>query len=252
MTWILLRGLAREARHWSDFPAQLARHTGTQDLVALDTPGNGEFFSVPSPDTVREMVEFLRQQTRARKLLPPYKLLAMSLGGMVAADWAQHCPGEVARLVLINTSMRPHGSPTQRLRPATWPQLALLAARWNDADFVEHTVHRLTCNAKALRAQDLDAWRRIRQTAPVSTANAARQLWAAARFSCAGIAPPCPTLVLSSSGDQLVQPICSERLANAWQASYRQHPWAGHDLPHDDADWVCQQVAAWANAQHPA
>ena len=174
MSWILLRGLTREVRHWGDFPAQLARHTGTHDFVALDTPGNGEFFSLPAPDTVREMVEFLRQQTRARKLPPPYKLLAMSLGGMVAADWAQHCPGEVSQLVLINTIMRPHGSLTQRLRLVNWPQLALLAARWNDADFVERTVHRLTCNAKALRAQDLDAWRRIRQSAPVSAANAVR------------------------------------------------------------------------------
>ena len=252
MTWILLRGLTREARHWGDFPAQLARHTSMQDLVALDTPGNGEFFSLPSPGTVREMVEFLRQQTRARKLRPPYKLLAMSLGGMVAADWAQHCPGEIARLVLINTSMRPHGSLTQRLRPANWAQLALLAARWRDADFVERTVHQLTCNAKALRAHDLAAWRRIRQTAPVSAANAARQLWAAACFSCAGTAPPCPTLVLSSAADQLVQPSCSERLASAWQASYQQHPWAGHDLPHDDAGWVCQQLEGWNNAQHPA
>ncbi|MGH8848072.1 MAG: alpha/beta fold hydrolase, partial [Polaromonas sp.] len=83
-----------------------------------------------------------------------------------------------------------------------------------------------------------------RQDAPVSAANACRQLWAAAGFSSAAV-PHCPALVLSSRADQLVHPHCSARLARAWQAEHHEHPWAGHDLPHDDAAWVCQRVAGW-------
>jgi hypothetical protein len=52
-------------------------------------------------------------------------------------------------------------------------------------------------------------------------------------------------LVLSSQGDRLVNPRCSARLASAWQAPHQQHPWAGHDLPHDDPDWLCQRLALW-------
>ena len=169
----------------------------------------------------------------------------MSLGGMVAADWAQRYPQEITRLVLINTSMRPFSSAHQRLRSANWLQLPMLAARWRDADYVERVIHHLTCNQRAPLQGDLATWLQIRKSAPVSGANAARQLLAAARFSCAPSAPDCSVLVLSSRGDHLVHPLCSAHVAAAWRAEHQQHPWAGHDLPHDDADWVCERVAAW-------
>lgn len=245
MSWLLLRGLTREARHWGGFAGQLAQQLGHEEVLALDLPGNGEFYARTSPGSVHGMVDFLRQQLHLKGLQTPCKVLAMSLGGMVAADWAQRYPDEIERLVLINTSMRPFSSVTQRLRPGNWPQLALLATRWQDADHAERVIHQLTCNNVTSRDEDLAAWRRIRKSAPVTAANAARQLWAAAGFSCASAAPPCATLVLSSAADQLVHPTCSARLAGAWQATHRQHPRAGHDLPHDDANWVCEQVVAW-------
>jgi pimeloyl-ACP methyl ester carboxylesterase len=244
MSWILLRGLTREARHWGGFASQLATCTG-EEVVSLDLPGSGEFATLPSPDSVAGMVEFLRAQVKAKNLQGPHKLMALSLGGMIATDWAQRHPDEVERLVLINTSMRPYSNAMQRLRPQNWPALTLLAARWGDADHVEQTIHRLTCNQTSTRDADIAAWLRIRKSAPVTAANAARQLWAAAAFACAGKTPACPTLVLSSVGDRLVNPVCSVRLATAWQARHEQHPWAGHDLPHDDGEWVCGQVNKW-------
>ena len=245
MSWILLRGLAREARHWGAFTGRFARQCGNEDVVPLDLPGNGEFYLQTSPVHVREVVEFLRLQLRVKALPPPYNLLAMSLGGMVAADWAQRYPHEVTRLVLVNTSMRPFSSAPQRLRPTNWLQLALVAARWRDADYAERVIHQLTCNDVAARDIDLAAWLQIRKSAPVAAANVARQLLAAARFSCAPAAPACGVLVLSSSADHLVDPLCSDQLAAAWQVAHHQHTWAGHDLPHDDAAWVCQKVADW-------
>ncbi|MFC5519567.1 alpha/beta fold hydrolase [Polaromonas jejuensis] len=249
MSWILLRGLTREARHWGSLPQRLAplvqtTGAGITPVLALDLPGNGAFYRETSPPSAREMVDFARRQLRAQGLAPPYSLLAMSLGGMVAADWAQQHPQEIAGLVLINTSMRPFSHVSERLRPGRWPALAWLAARWRAAVPAERLIHRLTCRQMATREQDIAAWVGIRQDAPVSAANALRQLWAAARFS--STAPPrCPTLLLSSQGDQLVDPRCSARLARAWQATHHQHPWAGHDLPHDDADWVCQRISDW-------
>ena len=250
MTWVLLRGLTREARHWGSLPQQLAHIVGRAGLagdhqvLALDLPGNGAFYKEASPGSVYGMVEFARRQLLSRGHQPPYSLVAMSLGGMVAADWAQRYPQEVARLVLINTSLRPFSGVTERLRPRSWLRLALLAARWGKADQAERVIHQLTCRRLTSRDEDLAAWVGIRQDAPVSAANAGRQLWAAAHFSSA-VTPRCLTLVLSSSGDQLVHPRCSARLAQAWQARHYEHPWAGHDLPHDDADWVCQRIADW-------
>ncbi|MBH2009361.1 alpha/beta fold hydrolase [Polaromonas sp.] len=258
MTWILLRGLTREARHWGEFPRRLEPFVqtpaaGAPQILTLDLPGNGAFYRELSPCAVRPMVEFARQQLRASGNGPPYRLMAMSLGGMVAADWAQQYPREVSRLVLINTSLRPFSGVTERLRPGNWMRLALLAARWQGGespDYVEQAIHQLTCQCIASRDADLAAWVRIRKEAPVSLANAGRQLWAAARFSGPKV-PGCPVLVLSSQGDQLVHSRCSARLAEAWNAAHHEHPWAGHDLPHDDPAWVGQRVAEWLRAQDP-
>jgi pimeloyl-ACP methyl ester carboxylesterase len=256
VSWVLLRGLTREARHWGALPQQIAqileKLAETQGLeaepvLALDLPGNGEFCGQASPRSVRAMVDFARQQLRERGLAPPYSLLAMSLGGMVAADWAQHYPQEIARLVLVNTSLRAFSGVTQRLRPQNWRSLALLAAHWRhagQAESVERAIHRLTCQCLSTREEDIAAWVIIRRDAPVSAANAWRQLWAAAAFAGAA-APRCAVLVLSSKGDRLVNPRCSARLASAWRAQHQQHPWAGHDLPHDDAEWLCQRLAQW-------
>ncbi|HEY1225998.1 MAG TPA: alpha/beta hydrolase, partial [Ramlibacter sp.] len=59
-------------------------------------------------------------------------------------------------------------------------------------------------------------------------------------------------LLLGSSGDALVDPSCSMELARRWQADLRMHPWAGHDLPLDDAAWVLAQVTRWSREALPA
>ncbi|MDI1274248.1 alpha/beta hydrolase [Polaromonas sp.] len=248
MTWVLLRGLTRESRHWGGLAKQLAGLPGAGQVVTLDLPGNGVFHGQASPSSVRAIMALARRQLQAQGVAPPWHLLAMSLGGMVATDWAQQHPQEVSRLVLINSSMRPFSPVAERLRPGNWPALALLAARWHNADHAERTIHRLTCNNTSSREADLAAWVQIRQTAPVSRANAWRQLLAAAQFSCAPQAPTCPALVLSSTADRLVDPRCSQRVARAWQAAHHSHPWAGHDLPHDDASWVGEQLHRWLAA----
>jgi pimeloyl-ACP methyl ester carboxylesterase len=51
-----------------------------------------------------------------------------------------------------------------------------------------------------------------------------------------------PLLLLASRGDALVDPRCSLAIAQRWACEIAMHPWAGHDLPLDDADWVVQQV----------
>lgn len=263
-TWILLRGLTRETRHWGRLPDLLRDAIGAAPLL-LDLPGNGEFADIRAPATVADMVDFVRLAAVQRgaagsgaagsggagsgasglELAAPCNVLAMSLGGMVATDWAQRYPGEIGRLVLINTSMRPFCRAHERLRPSAWPGLARVALHWRDARLAERGIHQLTCNCADTLDADLATWSAIRRSAPVSRANALRQLGAAARF-CAGDArPACPLLLLASREDRLVDPACSAKLAAAWGVDHRVHAWAGHDLPHDDPAWVAQQVRAW-------
>ena len=256
MTWLLRRGLTREARHWGDFASRFATalheksHDKTEDVIALDLPGNGEFHRQRSPASVGHMTDFFRAQIMARGLTSalPVRVFAMSLGAMVATDWALRFPQEIERLVLVNTSFKTFSGPTERLRLNHWPTLAHMALQWRlpeAAPAIEHTLHRLTCQETLTRAADVAAWLQIRRDAPVSAANAARQLWAAARYTGGSIAPICPVLVLSSARDALVDPRCSLRLADAWHCAHHTHPTAGHDLPHDDADWVGERVQAW-------
>ncbi|WP_144159824.1 alpha/beta fold hydrolase [Paraburkholderia sp. BCC1885] len=244
-TWVLLRGLTRETRHWGRFPSILHDAVETDSLLQLDLPGNGALVDQRAPADVASMVGFVRLALSQSSVPGPYRVLAMSLGGMVATAWAQRYPGEIERLVLINTSMRPFSGITERLRPQAWLALLGAARNWRSGREAEAVIHRLTCNNPAGRADDLAAWSAIRASAPVSRANALRQLWAAARFNAGASVPHCATLILSSAADRLVNPVCSARLAAAWGAAHLQHPWAGHDLPHDDPQWTSNAVAAW-------
>lgn len=249
-TWVLLRGLTREARHWGDFPASLSAQLeasghGPVRVVTPDFAGNGQQHGAPSATRVSEMAEQLRADLANAGYRPPYHVLALSLGAMAAVAWAYRHPDELARLVLMNTSMQPFSRFYQRLRPQNYLRLlALLAA--NPAAR-EHTILRITSNHvdPAQAAELLQNWQQFGVQAPVSASNALRQLLAALRFR-ADFAPPAvPLLMLASEQDQLVNVACSKQIAAHWHCPLRLHPTAGHDLPLDDGAWVAQQIGAW-------
>jgi pimeloyl-ACP methyl ester carboxylesterase len=248
--WVLLRGLTRESRHWGDFPLLLRAELGRPEVVLLDLPGNGVLHAEPSRTRVEEMAAFCRAELMRRSVDPPYRLLGLSLGAMVAVAWADRHPAEVAAAVLVNTSLRPHGRPAQRLRPAAWPTLLRLALLDPAPRRREEAVLRLTAGrAPADREALLRDWVAWRRECPVTHANAWRQLWAAARYRAPHAAPLDRLLLLASRGDRLVDPECSRRLAGAWQVELREHPDAGHDLPLDDGAWVARQVRLWLAAE---
>jgi len=242
-TWILLRGLSREARHWGGFPALLRAQTPGAALVALDLPGNGALHRLRSPLSIEPMVEFCRQQLAARGAAPPYHVLGLSMGAMVAAAWGTLHAQELSGCVLINSSLRWLDPFYRRLRPGALPDL--LALLGGNAARQERAVLRLTSNrADALEAV-LDAWLAYRRECPVSRSNVLRQLIAAARYRAPERRPAPRVLVLASAQDALVNPVCSQHLAAHWNAPIAVHPSAGHDLPLDDAAWVAARVGDW-------
>lgn len=257
MKLVFIRGLTRESRHWGTMVSPngpLARRLATlpqvamREIVTLDLPGNGSFRAQRSPPSVAEMVELARARLLADGHVPPYTLVAMSLGAMVATDWAQRYPSDVYRLVLINSSLRPYAALYLRLRPGSWLPLAKAGLRWANplhTERIERIIHRLTCRRLDTLEADVATWSEIRRNAPISPGNAFRQLWAAARFRPDAEPPRCRTLLLSGAGDSLVHPQCSSAIATQWRAGHYQHPWAGHDLPHDDPDWVSARIAGW-------
>ncbi|RZI86657.1 MAG: alpha/beta hydrolase [Rubrivivax sp.] len=241
-TWVFLRGLTREQRHWGTFPALFGQQLPGAQVVTLDLPGNGGLHAQSSPPTVEAMAEHCRAALRERGLAPPYHVLAMSLGAMVTVAWASAHPQELAGAVLINTSLRPFSAFHQRLRPRHYGTILRLIIRGAAAEEWERTVLRLTTRQADEPERLIQDWVRFRDDAPVSRANALRQLWAAARFKATAQVPQVPMLILASAQDGLVNPACSRALARHWGCNLVAHPSAGHDLPLDDGEWVARQV----------
>ncbi|OUL98009.1 alpha/beta fold hydrolase [Variovorax sp. JS1663] len=245
-SWVLMRGLTRESGHWGTFMGKLQARFPDDRIVALDLPGNGRLHDVPSPGRIEDTVQACREHLGALGIAPPFRVLAMSLGAMVAVDWAARHPRELAGCVLINTSLRPFSPWYRRLRPANYAALLGLLLARADGREREATILRLTTRHPDGGTAVLEDWAAMRAARPVSASNAMRQVLAAARYRAPQQAPLVPLLVLASARDGLVHPGCSRRLARRWGTAIAEHPTAGHDLPLDDGAWVAEQVAGWA------
>lgn len=245
LPWILLRGLMRDSRHWGSFPKRLRVHFPEAPVLCLDLPGNGVLNRQPSPLRIEDMAAYCRVALRQQGLKPPYRVLAMSLGAMAAAAWADREPQELDACVLINTSLRPYARFHERLRPRNYPLVLRMALHEGDPREVETGILRMTSAHMERNSLVLDDWAAWRRSHPVSRRNALRQLWAASQYVAPASAPRVRRLVLVGAKDTLVNPDCSRRLARAWGCELREHPDAGHDLPLDDGSWVAQQVDDW-------
>ena len=248
ITWVFLRGLMRESRHWGEFPTQFLAEIPLQNMVKLDFPGNGSLHATASATSVGQMVEHCRQQLQQAGYAPPYRLLALSLGAMVATAWAERYPIELERVVLINTSLAPHNRFYQRLRPENYPTLLRFLVHGSVAKR-EALILRITSNIAATdhdRANHiLTDWQSYAYQYPITRMNIVRQLFAALRYRAPDKIPAVPILLLAGLQDKLVNPICSIMLAERWGCAIKMHPDAGHDLPLDDGVWVAKKVKAW-------
>lgn len=242
--WVLLRGLSRAAGHWGDVPRRLSRATG-RPVHCLDLPGNGSAAALVSPTAVPDMAAHLQAEVVARGLQGPFDVVGLSMGAMVACEWAARHPQQVRSAILVNGSLRGLSPFHHRLRPAAYPALLRLAFtapgdhRWED------TIFDLTSCRPALRAQVMPAWLQLRRAAPVRHGNVLRQLVAAARFRAPAEAPPVPALVLRGGADRLVDPRCSAAIARHWRLPLQTHPTAGHDLPLDEPGWLVDTLTRW-------
>lgn len=243
----LLRGLAREAAHWLEFP-QLLRHTLSDDccLHLLDFPGCGRHYQQPALASISAMTDHTRAQAETLSAIAsgePVFIIGISMGGMVALDWAQRYSHEVKGVVLINTSSGRHPI-WWRLRPRIWPLMVSLLLPYR---LRENLVLHAVTNCSALFKKRLQQWLTIQQQRPVTRATIISMLRAAAQFRPQS---QCSVkgLVLTSDGDRMVSSHASENLARKFAWPLVRHPSAGHDLPMDDPQWVADQVAAFTTA----
>lgn len=258
--WILLRGLAREARHWGVFPTELETSLKESGISArvdcLDLPGTGRFSEMRSPVTIKEITSFtrekfveLRRRLREQGEIPPEKayLVAISLGGMVACEWMERWPDDFAGVVLINTSFKGFSPAHHRLTPEGVTHLFNIL-RSKHPEERERRVLGMISNRPEIHASVAKEWAAIQLHRPISYENFGRQLTAAALYQPRLPKPHQPVLILNSERDRMVNPACSAVIAEKWGATLVKHPTAGHDLPLDEPQFTAREIARWAGS----
>lgn len=243
--WLILRGLAREQRHWGPFVDIFEAKVPGARVHTLDLPGVGTECQRDSPTTVAGIVGDLRR--RLQPLREQHEggwgLLGVSLGGMVTMKWGELHPEDFARLVIINSSAGDLNGPLQRLNARILPDMVRAMV---DPDPVERERRILGFTSALIEDREIVARQaaRFAEDAPIRRRNALKQLLAAATFK-APRSIEVPALVLGAGGDAMVDPRCAWQLARHLRAPLHVHPTAGHELPLDDPEWVARQVGHW-------
>lgn len=245
MTWILLRGLTREHQHWEKFPQLLQSALPQANIITPDLPGSGKHHAQTCPDSIKDILEFIRVDIEIQQLNKPVYILGLSLGAMIGIEWLRQYPQECATAVLMNTSLKGLNPFYQRLRPANYWKILNGLFFTNDIRARENIIFDLTCNLNQNRDTIINHWVSYASEHPVSKLNALRQLIAASRYRIPEQKPEPPILLLSGLCDHLVNPRCSQSLAQHWSLSLKSHLTAGHDLTQDDATWVCNEITEW-------
>ena len=249
MKWLLLRGLTRDQRHWGDFPARLGAALGTE-VVCIDPPGFGTEYKRQSPKVLSQITDDIRGRFAQLRGDDEWSILGISLGGMLTLDWCSRFPDDFARAVVINTSASNSASIQDRFKPSA--AFGLVTSAFRSPAAVERTALAASSNKPAAELDVLaEQWTQWKAQTPPSRSSIIGQIVAATRFTLPETVNV-PLLVLNSRNDRLVSYKNSAAIAQRLQAPLKVHPTAGHDLPTDDPDWVCQQVADWAESHHPS
>ncbi len=248
MTWVWLRGLGRESGHWGGLPRQAEEALGER-VVTIDLPGFGRNSDIDCPIDMREMVSFLIARTQG---LQSINILAVSLGGLIALNWAS-ADGRIASVTAVNSSSRLNRF-HQRIRFANAVSLLRLFIGKDDEQAKEEKILSIVSNCEQKSKQVLSLWSEITRRRPIQINQVLRQLYLAATAPL--IRPEllsnCRLTFLASNCDKLVSPLCSHSLASYYQARLLVHPTAGHDLPLDDPQWLLGQLQPKAFLTNPS
>jgi pimeloyl-ACP methyl ester carboxylesterase len=238
-TWIFLRGLTRESQHWGNFIEEFKKNK-LGEVVCLDLPGFGYNYHSTMPETVNKTTDFLRQQFLSMKITGEINILGISLGGMIALNWASRY-SDFLRAVVINTSSSENNI-FERIRPLSLLQLSTSLLVQN-ARCREWIVLNTISNTEFGRSF-FHQFAKVEETRPLKIAKIINQLKMASKFKLPKNLK-CHLLVLTAKNDRMVSSKCSYQIAKKFKADLFIHPTAGHELPLDDGPWVVDRIQNW-------
>ena len=183
------------------------------------------------------MMESVRAQVRSTHQ-GPVTIIAVSMGAMIAAEWARQRPDEITSLHLINTSLANMSYPWERMTAVSFFRLLFC---FGDRLRLERTIFDQTIN-RELGVGESAPWLTFASEHPLRWRNVFVQLIAASRYKGPTSAPVDDVFFYNAAGDRLVKPGCTARIARRWKKPLFTHPSAGHDLPADDPDWLERSI----------
>ena len=231
MPVVLLQGLGLSSRFWFDIPRDLAQdHGRPRRVVTLDNRGVGRSDRPRGPYRMRDMADDVAAVLDAAGVSRAI-VAGISLGGMIAMNFAIRHSSRISGLVLLATTPGlPHGrlpGPGALARLFAMPLLRGRRSRWAD--------RALLPEGDLDRAAQLFArWPAALRQDPVRLGAFVSQVAAAAGhsvgFRLAKIAVP--TVVLAGADDILIPPVNARRIARRIPRSYVQVlPGVAHAMP---------------------
>lgn len=175
----------------------------------------------------------------------PWSIFSISMGGMIALDWAATEPHLFKSLFIVNSSSSDVAGPHERFKISLLPKISRALILFNPL-FTEKLILEITSNrfqiGDAKTEALLEKLVKWNKEHPFTRTTFYRQLSSATRFKLPKQRLIPKIFVISSAKDRLVSPACSVRIAEKFQAPLITHPWAGHDLPLDDPEWLAKET----------
>lgn len=245
--WILIRGLARGAGHWADFPEKLQQAFPEDKIFYVDIPGNGYLKDTPTPLRVSEFVRSFEEQLLQQNFdsdRPSYGY-SLSLGSMGMVEWARQHPERFKKIFISNTSAANFSNVFKRLNI----DAIKLGCRMSQLKSPEEKeIASLQVTTTLTKEQILNDYKQsyesmleYSKTHSAHLKNIIRQLIAASTYSFPKSAPT-DVILMSGSKDRFVSAQCSADIEKKWKCVHLIHTEAGHDISFQFPDWVVSNI----------
>jgi 3-oxoadipate enol-lactonase len=235
---VLVQGLGLSGAFWGDVPQTLLESTPRHRVLRVDNRGVGGTGRPWRPWSIADMADDVACVLDAVGAQTAY-LAGISMGGMIAQEFALRHPGRLDGLVLMATTPGlPHGvppPPSSLALLARVPFASIPEGRqriFEQLFFGTHAPEESRRRAEAMMSR----WRPLLEAERRSPRTFLWQLSAAARHSAGRrlAAIRCPVHVVAGADDVLILPENSKRLAQLIpHATLELVEKAGHALPAD-------------------
>lgn len=246
--WILIRGLARGAGHWAEFPEKLQQAFPIAKIYCVDIPGNGYLNNVSTPLKISDFIPSFEEQLKKLNFdatLPNYGY-SLSLGSMGMVEWAKQRPDFFKKIFISNTSAANFSNVFARLSvDAMKLGLRLRFLRTpEEREIASLEVTTTLSKDQILKdyKKSFDSMLNFSKTHSSHPKNNLRQLIAASTYAFPKN-PPTEVVLMSGGKDRFVSAQCSHDIENNWHCKHIVHPEAGHDISFQFPDWVVEHIS---------